>query len=291
MQIKTSHLWHTFGSGTISEFVALKDVSLTFNDGEFIAIIGHTGSGKTTLIEHLNGLSKPTKGYVKIGNTKITNARKQKIKNIKDIRKKVGIVFQFAEYQLFEETIEKDIIFGPVNMGVSKERAKLLAKEYIKLVGLDEEFLPRSPFALSGGQKRRVALAGILAMEPDVLIFDEPTAGLDPEGATQMYHIFQKLNAKGKTIIVVTHDLDHVLEYTKRSIMLTNGRVVKDGPTLDVLYDIDFLTKNELHPPKLVSLVHDLKLCGHKINNVQTIRELEQAIIMSRSENESNSNR
>ncbi len=290
MQIKTSHLWHTFGSGTISEFTALKNVSLTFNDGEFVAIIGHTGSGKTTLIEHLNGLSKPTKGQVQIGDMIITNNRKQKLKNIKDIRKKVGIVFQFAEYQLFEETIEKDIIFGPINMGVSKERAKLLARQYIKIVGLEEEFLLHSPFALSGGQKRRVALAGILAMEPDVLIFDEPTAGLDPEGAKQMYHIFQKLNANGKTIIVVTHDLDQVLEYTKRTIILSNGQVVKDGPTLEVLYDINFLTQNELHPPKLVSLVHDLENCGFKIGQVQTIEELVTKIA-DRSEDESNSYR
>lgn len=278
MQIKTINLWHTFGRKTINEFTALKDVSLTFKEGEFIAIIGHTGSGKTTLIEHLNGLSIPTSGQVQIGETLITSARKQKLKNIKEIRKNVGIVFQFAEYQLFEETIEKDIIFGPVNMGVSKERAKLLALEYLNLVGLSEDFLTRSPFALSGGQKRRVALAGILAMEPEVLIFDEPTAGLDPEGAMQMYEIFQKLNAKGKTIIVVTHDLDHVLEYTKRTIMLSNGHVVKDDKTIHVLYDEEFLQKNQLHPPKLVSFVHELRKCNFAIKNVNTIKQLASEI-------------
>lgn len=275
MQIKTFNLGHTFGIGTISEFKALKNINLSFKQGEFIAIIGHTGSGKTTLIEHLNGLSKPTVGEVHIDNTIINSNKKQKLKNIKDIRKRVGIVFQFAEYQLFEETIEKDIIFGPINMGASKDRSKVLARQYIQLVGLSPDFLPRSPFALSGGQKRRVALAGILAMEPDILIFDEPTAGLDPEGAKQMYEIFQTLNAQGKTIIIVTHDLDHVLEYSHRTIMLANGQVVKDGLTSEVLFDINLLLKYYLHPPKLVTLINDLnQRCNLKVPHFQTIKQL-----------------
>ncbi|WP_127942539.1 energy-coupling factor transporter ATPase [Mycoplasma sp. ATU-Cv-703] len=284
MQIKTTDLSHTYALGTISEFTALKNVSVTFSLGEFIAIIGHTGSGKTTLIEHLNGLLRPTRGRVAIGEIVIEGGRRRpaKIKNINSIRKRVGVVFQFAEYQLFEETIEKDIIFGPRNMGVPLPRAQALAKEYIKLVGLPEEYLQRSPFALSGGQKRRVALAGILAMEPDILIFDEPTAGLDPEGSREMYGIFKQLNAKGKTIVVVTHDLDKVLSYVKRTIVLRHGQVARDGNTLDVLYDHAFLIENELEPPKLVSLVGQLESCGLKIGRVSDLSQLVRRIKLTR---------
>lgn len=271
MQIKTKNLTHIFGKGSFSEFQALTDVTSKISQGEFITIIGQTGSGKTTYIEHLNALLLPTEGEVVIGTKVITNKRK-KIKNIKKLRKKVGIVFQFAEYQLFEETILKDIIFGPVTMGMDKEKAIKKAKEYIKLVGMDESFLDKSPFSLSGGQKRRVALAGILAMEPDILIFDEPTAGLDPHGEIEMYKIFTKLNKAGKAIVIVTHNLDHALEYSQRTILFKDGKIIKDGKTLDILYDKKLLEKNELEVPKLVSLVEKLEAKNFKIGRPRSIK-------------------
>ncbi len=310
MQITAKHLSHTFDRKTSSEFKALDDVSATIAQGEFVAIIGHTGSGKTTFIEHLNALSVPTSGSLilegitnvkqeakfkkrlaKAKSSEIANEIKEqirlshireikpgrgKIKNVKDIRKRVGIVFQFAEYQLFEETILKDIIFGPVSMGMDKEKAQELAKKYIKLVGMNEDFLERSPFALSGGQKRRVALAGILAMEPDFLVLDEPTAGLDPQGEKDMYEIFKKLNKDGKTLIVVTHNLDHVLEHTERTLMFKHGKLIRDEKSLDLMFDIDFLKNNELEPPKLSAFVHTLETENKKIKigKVRSIQEL-----------------
>ena len=273
MQIKTKNLSHVFDKGAYSEFKAVDNVTCTIKQGEFISIIGQTGSGKTTFIEHLNALLLPTDGEVIIDGRVIKNT-KRKLKKIKEQRKKVGIVFQFAEYQLFEETIEKDICFGPISMGVSKEEAKKLAKKYIKLVGLDESYLKVSPFSLSGGQKRRVALAGILAMEPKVLILDEPTAGLDPHGEVAMYKIFTKLHKQGTGIVVVTHNLDHALEYSTRTIMFKEGRIVADGKTKEILYDNKLLTENELEEPKLVTLVHELESKGKKIGKVKTIKQL-----------------
>lgn len=273
MQIKVNNITHVFGAKTITEFEALRGISANFKQGEFISIIGETGSGKTTFIEHLNALLKPSSGEVIINDTVIT-ASKRKIKNANALRKKVGIVFQFAEYQLFKDTIEKDIIFGPLNMGVPREEATKLAAKYIELVGMSKRFLNRSPFALSGGQKRRVALAGILAMEPDFLVLDEPTAGLDPEGTKQMYKIFKRLHKEGKTIIIVTHNLDHVLEYSERTIIFYQGKIVADDQTNKLMYDKELLLKYNLEPPKICSLVWDLEARGKKIGHVSTIEEL-----------------
>ena len=273
MQIKTKNLSHIFDKGSYSEFKAVDNVTCTIKQGEFISIIGQTGSGKTTFIEHLNALLLPTSGEVIIDGRVIKKTRR-KLKKIKEQRKKVGIVFQFAEYQLFEETIEKDICFGPISMGVSKEEAKKLAKKYIKLVGLDESYLKVSPFSLSGGQKRRVALAGILAMEPKVLILDEPTAGLDPQGEVAMYKIFTKLHKQGTGIVVVTHNLDHALEYSNRTIVFKEGAIVADGKTREIMYDKKMLTDNELEEPKLATLVHELESKGKKIGKVKTIKQL-----------------
>ncbi len=273
MQIKTNNLTYIFDKGMYSEFKAIDNVSCELRDGEFIAILGPTGSGKTTFIEHLNALLIPTEGEVVIDGRIIKNT-KRKLKKIKEQRKKVGIVFQFAEYQLFEETIEKDICFGPISMGVPKEEAKVLAKKYIKLVGLDESYLKISPFSLSGGQKRRVALAGILAMEPEILILDEPTAGLDPEGEVAMYEIFKKLHREGTGVVVVTHNLDHALEHTERTIIFNEGKIVEDGKTMDILYNKKMLEENELEVPKLVSLVAELESKGKKIGKINTISQL-----------------
>ena len=273
MRLVLKDIVQTFSSNVNKNFNAIENVSLEINQGEFIGIIGPTGAGKTTLIEHFNALLIPTQGEVEFHYdwqaldsktqtitvspvVKVVKKSWKKIKNVNQIRKKVGIVFQFAEYQLFEETIEKDIIFGPVNIGIPKAKAKEIAKEIIEVVGLNQDYLSRSPFELSGGQKRRVALAGILAMKPDFLVFDEPTAGLDPAGAKDMLNLFKKINESGTTVIIVTHNLDDVLEYTSRTIFIEKGKIVKDGATLEVLSDIELLKQKEMQPPKLVSITN-----------------------------------
>lgn len=273
MKIKVLDITHTFQSNIVEKFDAISNVKFNINENEYIGIIGPTGSGKTTLIEHLNGLLIPTKGSVEfdysitkynkktkskkvIDKTKVIKKSWKKIKNINEIRRLVGIVFQFSEYQLFEETVEKDIIFGPINMGISKEEALKIAKESIVKVGLDVSFLNKNPFELSGGQKRRVAIAGILSMKPKILIFDEPTAGLDPEGSYEILKLFDQLSQEGTTIIIVTHDLDHVLEHTKRTIFIRKGKIIKDGPTLDILSDEKLLIENKMSIPKIINLTN-----------------------------------
>lgn len=273
MKIKVLDITHTFQSNIVEKFDAISNMKFNINENEYIGIIGPTGSGKTTLIEHLNGLLIPTKGSVEfdysitkynkktkskkvIDKTKVIKKSWKKIKNINEIRRLVGIVFQFSEYQLFEETVEKDIIFGPINMGISKEEALKIAKESIVKVGLDVSFLNKNPFELSGGQKRRVAIAGILSMKPKILIFDEPTAGLDPEGSYEILKLFDQLSQEGTTIIIVTHDLDHVLEHTKRTIFIRKGKIIKDGPTLDILSDEKLLIENKMSIPKIINLTN-----------------------------------
>lgn len=275
MKIKVLDITHTFQSNIVEKFDAISNVKFNINENEYIGIIGPTGSGKTTLIEHLNGLLIPTKGSVEfdysitkynkktksekvINKTKVIKKSWKKIKNINEIRRLVGIVFQFSEYQLFEETVEKDIIFGPINMGISKEEALKIAKESIVKVGLDVSFLNKNPFELSGGQKRRVAIAGILSMKPKILIFDEPTAGLDPEGSYEILKLFDQLSQEGTTIIIVTHDLDHVLEHTKRTIFIRKGKIIKDGPTLDILSDEKLLIENKMSIPKIINLTNKI---------------------------------
>ncbi len=271
MRIKLLNVSHTFQSNIKEKFDAISNINLNIDQNEFISIIGPTGSGKTTLIEHFNCLLIPSKGEVLFDysineNGKTINKNRTikksffKIKKINEIRKLVGIVFQFAEYQLFEETIEKDIIFGPINMGISKEEAKKIASEMIVKVGLDESFLNRSPFELSGGQKRRVAIAGILSMKPDILVFDEPTAGLDPEGSEDILNLFNNLYKEGKTIIIVTHNLDDALKFTNRTIFLKEGKILKDGKSLEILSDEKLLVDNKMSVPKIISLTN-------KINN------------------------
>lgn len=292
MQINVKDLVHTFNRKSPNQLVAVDGVSVEIKQGEYIGIIGQTGSGKTTFIEHLNGLLLPTEGTIEwvFENEKYNRKTKQKekfmdsftikrnlmnrFKRARDIRKRVGIVFQFAEYQLFEETIEKDIAFGPRSFGVSKEEAKERAKKYLQLVGLDESYLNRSPFGLSGGQKRRVALAGILAMEPDVIVADEPTAGLDPVGVREILEIFNKLNKAGKTIIIVTHDLDNILEVSNRVLIFKDGKIVKDAPTYEALKDTKFLEANYMEPPRLLAFVTKLEEKGIKVPKVTSIDQL-----------------
>ena len=292
MKIKLINVSHSFDLNINKKIEAVSNASFQINQNEFIGIIGPTGSGKTTLIEHLNCLLIPEKGSIEFEylvqtknkktnqieeqlKTRVIKKSWRKIKKINEIRKLVGIVFQFAEYQLFEETIEKDIIFGPMNMGISKEEAKKIAKEVIVKVGLDESFLDRNPFELSGGQKRRVAIAGIIAMKPSILVFDEPTAGLDPQGAKEMLDLFETLSKDGTTIIIVSHNLDDILEYTKRTIFIKDGKIIKNDETLKILSDEEFLRENEMSVPKLISLTNKInQKYDTKIPYVKTIDEL-----------------
>lgn len=264
---------HTYSPKTPFEYEALNKIDLTFGDGKMIAIIGHTGSGKSTLVQHMNALLLPTSGEVQVDDYIV---KPLKNKGLKQLRKKVGLVFQFPEYQLFENTVEKDIIFGPKNFGVGEEECKEIAKKVIKQVGLDESYLEVSPFELSGGQKRRVAIAGILAMNPDVLVLDEPTAGLDPNGAKEMLDLFVSLNKQGKTILIVTHEMDYVLEYCQECVVMKDGNVVYQGTPTSLFADNDILEKCELDCPSSFELAKKLKEKGmildlSKIKNVETL--------------------
>jgi len=225
MPIKYVNVSFTYNAKTPFSYEALSDVSLEIKDGSFTAIVGKTGCGKSTLIQQLNGLLIPTSGEVIINDYIVAKSRKKRTKKIKELRKLVGIVFQFPEYQLFEETVEKDVAFGPKNFGLNNEEALKNAHEALALVGLDESLYKRSPFDLSGGERRRVAIAGILALKPNILVLDEPTAGLDPRGAREMMKLFKGLHEKGTTVILVTHDMNIVLEYSDTVIVMEDGEV------------------------------------------------------------------
>ncbi|MEZ7513556.1 energy-coupling factor ABC transporter ATP-binding protein [Bacillus sp. FSL W8-0920] len=228
MDITIKELEHRYQMKTPFERLALYDVNASIQEGSYVAVIGHTGSGKSTLLQHLNGLLKPTKGSIALGDTILQANKKQK--DLKSLRKKVGIVFQFPEHQLFEETIIKDICFGPMNFGVPQEKAEAKAKEMLKLVGLPESLLSRSPFELSGGQMRRVAIAGVLAMEPEVLVLDEPTAGLDPRGRKEIMDMFYELHQKANlTTILVTHSMEDAAHYADQMIVMHKGTVKATG--------------------------------------------------------------
>lgn len=261
MDIRFKQVDFTYQPNTPFEQRALFDLDLSIKSGSYTAIVGHTGSGKSTLVQHLNALVKPTQGTVIIGERMITPETDNK--NLKPIRKKVGIVFQFPEAQLFEETVAKDIAFGPKNFGVSDEKALKLASEMLELVGLDQEYLERSPFELSGGQMRRVAIAGVLAMEPEVLVLDEPTAGLDPQGRKEMMDIFSRLHReKGMTIVLVTHLMDDVANFADHVVVLETGRIVKDGSPEEVFKDIDWLKKKQLGVPTAAAFTENLNKKG-----------------------------
>lgn len=282
MGIQFEKVNYLYARGTSQEKAALIDIDLNIDLNDFIAIIGHTGSGKSTLIQHMNAILQPTSGVVKILDKTIIGGRKNRDINI--VRKRVGLVFQFPEYQLFEETVEKDIMFGPLNFGVTKEEAAIKAREALKWVGLDQDLLQRSPLNLSGGQMRRVAIAGILAMEPDVLVLDEPTAGLDPQGQKEMMEMFYNLHVnQQKTIILVTHDMNYVAQYANRVIVLNEGRIVFDGNTWDLFANYELIKKYHLDLPDITKLIIDIenKLgieLDHKIN---TVENLAQALVQA----------
>ena len=251
MGIALENVSFTYQEGTPLASTALSDVSLTIEDGSYTALIGHTGSGKSTILQLLNGLLVPSQGSVRVFDTLITSTSKNK--DIRQIRKQVGLVFQFAENQIFEETVLKDVAFGPQNFGVSEEDAEQIAREKLALVGIDESLFDRSPFELSGGQMRRVAIAGILAMEPAILVLDEPTAGLDPLGRKELMNLFKKLHQSGMTIVLVTHLMDDVAEYASQVYVMEKGRLVKGGKPSDVFQDVVFMEEVQLGVPKITA--------------------------------------
>ena len=251
MGITLENVSFTYQEGTPLSSSALTDVSLTIENGSYTALVGHTGSGKSTILQLLNGLLVPSKGSVRVFDTVITPTSTNK--EIRQIRKQIGLVFQFAENQIFEETVLKDVAFGPQNFGVSEEEAKKIAREKLALVGIDESLFERSPFELSGGQMRRVAIAGMLAMEPTVLVLDEPTAGLDPLGRKELMTLFKKLHLSGMTIVLVTHLMDDVAEYADQVYVMEKGRLVKSGKPSVVFQDVASMEKVQLGVPKITA--------------------------------------
>lgn len=259
-------------------FDALKKANFEIEDGSFVALVGKTGSGKSTMAQLMNALLTPTEGIVKIDDFINSKEAKKKGKAIKALRKHVGLVFQFPEYQLFEETVEKDVSFGPRNFGLSKEEALKKAHEALKLVGLNESFYGRSPFELSGGEKRKVAIASILALDPQVLIVDEPTSGLDPKAAEDTMALFKEINRQGKTVIFVTHDMDLVLEYADKAIVMDAGQVQVIAKPSE-LFGND-LESYSLDNPKVFDFALELKKRGFAINfsNLKTVDDLANTI-------------
>lgn len=277
MGIILDNVSYTYQEGTPFASAALSDVSLTIEDGSYTAIIGHTGSGKSTILQLLNGLLVPTKGSVRVFDTLITPTSVNK--QIRQIRKQVGLVFQFAENQIFEETVLKDVAFGPQNFGVSVEEAEAIAREKLALVGIDESLFERSPFELSGGQMRRVAIAGILAMEPGILVLDEPTAGLDPIGRKELMTLFKKLHQDGITIVLVTHLMDDVAEFADQVYVMEKGKLVKGGKPSLVFQNVEFMEKIQLGVPKITRFAQRLVDRGISFEQLPiTIEEFKEFI-------------
>lgn len=284
MPIKAEDLTHIYMQKTPFEKIALDHVSLDIKDGELIALIGHTGSGKSTLIQHFNGLLKPSSGKLIVDGEDVANKKAP----LMEIRKKVGIVFQYPEYQLFEETIAKDIAFGPRSLELPEEEILSRVKEAMEMVGLDyKTFKDKSPFELSGGQKRRVAIAGILAMRPSTLILDEPTAGLDPKGRDDILNQINKLHKGQKmTIIIVSHSMEDVARIAKRVIVMNQGKVILDGTPREVFKEIEILESVNLGVPQVTYMVRELRKRGFDISdNVFTVEEAKQELLRSLCEN------
>lgn len=278
MSIKIEDITHIYMKGSPFEKKALDNVSVTINDGEFVALIGHTGSGKSTLIQHINGLLKPHSGKIFVNDINIAD----KGVKLSDIRKKVGLVFQYPEYQLFEETIEKDIAFGPKNLGLSDEEVDSRVKRAMKMVGLEyETYKDKSPFDISGGQKRRVAIAGVVAMEPNVLILDEPTAGLDPKGRDDILSQVKLLHKEYKmTIILVSHSMEDVAKVADRILVMHKGKCILDGRPSDVFKEIGTLESVGLAVPQVTYLMKELKEKGFNISGEAfTIEQAKKEIL------------
>ncbi|EQB22871.1 energy-coupling factor transporter ATPase [Streptococcus equi] len=277
MSIHFQNVSYTYQAGTPFEGRALFDVNLDIVDGSYTAFIGHTGSGKSTIMQLLNGLHLPTTGKVTVAGKEITSQSKNK--DIKPIRKQVGLVFQFPESQLFEETVLKDVAFGPQNFGVSQKEAEALAREKLTLVGISEDLFGKNPFELSGGQMRRVAIAGILAMQPDILVLDEPTAGLDPKGRKELMSLFKSLHQSGMTIVLVTHLMDDVANYADFVYVLEAGKIILSGQPKAIFQHIDLLKEKQLGVPKVTAFAQRLVKQGFDFPYLPiTLEELREVL-------------
>lgn len=285
ISIQVKNLNYQYSAGTAFEQQALKDVSFEIEDGEFIGLIGHTGSGKSTLIQHLNGLIKATSGDILYHGTSIYSEGY----NLRELRSRVGLVFQYPEHQLFETDVFSDVCFGPRNLGLSEEEIKKRARHALKLVGLGESFYKQSPFELSGGQKRRVAIAGVLAMRPEVMILDEPTAGLDPRGRDEILDQIERLNREhGLTIILVSHSMEDVARYVDRLMVMDHGQKVFDGTPKEVFRHYEELEAIGLAAPQVTYIVRELRERGAAIDGeITTVEEARDAILtfLGRQEN------
>lgn len=276
MSLILDHVSYTYGADTTLAVTALKDVNLVIPDGQFIGLIGHTGSGKSTLVQHLNGLLKPTEGSIYYNGKDIHDPEYDR----KQLRSQVGLVFQYPEHQLFESDVFSDVCFGPKNLGLSKQEVELRAFEALKLVGLPDECFYQSPFDLSGGQKRRAAIAGVLAMKPEVLVLDEPTAGLDPKGRDEILGQIKRLReTTGMTVVLVSHSMEDVAEYVERIIVMNRGSVMYDDVPREVFRHYKELEQVGLAAPQVTYIMHKLKEKGLPVDvDVTTIREAAEQI-------------
>ena len=277
MSLVLKNINYVYSEGTAYQIQALKDINLEIKDGQFIGIIGHTGSGKSTLIQHLNGLVKATSGTISYNGQNIY----EEGYNLRELRNHVGLVFQYPEHQLVETTILDDVCFGPKNQGLSKEEIKNRAKEALENVGIPEELYTQSPFDLSGGQKRRVAIAGVLAMKPDVLILDEPTAGLDPAGRDEILDLIARMHRElGMTVILVSHSMEDVAKYVERIIVMNHGQVMFDDMPREVFKHYKELEQIGLAAPQVTYLMHELKEKGLKVNtDATTVAEARESLL------------
>lgn len=277
MPISIEHLTHIYGDDTTLAVKALDDINLTISDGEFIGLIGHTGSGKSTLVQHLNGLLKASSGSILFDGQNIYD----KGYDLKALRSQVGLVFQYPEHQLFEIDVFSDVCFGPKNLGLSEEEVKERATKALESVGIPEELYNQSPFDLSGGQKRRVAIAGVLAMDPKVLILDEPTAGLDPQGREEILDLIKGLQTKSHmTILLVSHSMEDVAEYVDRILVMNHGRVVYDGTPKEVFAHYKELEDIGLACPQVTYVMHDLHAAGFSVDlTATTVDEAKESIL------------
>ena len=277
MQIIFDNVNYTYSDGTAFTRHAIKDISFTINKGEFIGLIGHTGSGKSTLIQHMNGLIKATSGHIYFNGQDIY----EKGYSLMQLRSKIGLVFQYPEHQLFETTVFKDVIFGPTNLGLDKLECELRSYDALKMVGIGEDLLDASPFELSGGQKRRVAIAGVLAMKPEVLILDEPTAGLDPKGRDDILEQIEKLHKEsGLTIILVTHSMEDIANYADRLFVMNRGELIYQHPTKEVFSHYKELEKMQLAAPQVTYVMNALKDKGFKVKtSATTVEEARDEIL------------
>lgn len=286
MSLEVKHVFYTYQEGSPTESHALQDICLTVNEGEFLGIVGHTGSGKSTLIQHLNGLLKPSRGDVLVDGLNI-NQKEAKGK-LKELRMKVGIVFQYPEYQLFEETVEQDIAFGPRNLGLNDAEIRQRVQDAMALLKLDYASLRKqSPFDLSGGQKRKVAIAGVLAMQPKYLVLDEPTAGLDPKGREEFLEEIATLHRKGMTIVMVSHSMDDVARYAQRMVVLDHGQIRLQGTPREVFSNHTELEAIGVGVPTLTKLLLELKAKGLNVRtDLIELREIKDEILRALSERE-----